>query len=293
MTQPSFKADFLLVLVSVLAALGWILSKESLAGIEPLFFMGSRFLLAGLILAIAAHAQLRLFNRRDLGRVLLVGLVFFVAISFWIQGLHYGAHLGIGGFLVSVGILLAPCVSLLFGDRPGRMIWIALPIGFLGLLLLALDQSFHFGQAEWFYLASALMFSLYINLNSKAAARTAVTALTACQLMVVGVLLLPISYFTESWEVSGGVPILAWFVASVLIATTFRFLLQTYTFKLAPTSHAAVLLTLEPVWVAILGVLWYDETMSVQQALGCLLIFLAVLLSRAKALLRFIRQIIS
>ncbi|MEP3348828.1 MAG: hypothetical protein ABJN96_02615 [Marinomonas sp.] len=51
MRQDSgFKAEWILVLVTVLAAFGWIFSKEVLAGLPPLFFMGARFLIAGFVL---------------------------------------------------------------------------------------------------------------------------------------------------------------------------------------------------------------------------------------------------
>ena len=48
--QAPWQADALLLLVTALAAGGWIFSKEALAGMPPLLFIGTRFLLAGLIL---------------------------------------------------------------------------------------------------------------------------------------------------------------------------------------------------------------------------------------------------
>ena len=256
----------------------------------PIYFIATRFLFAGALLLLFTRNQFLSFRRQDIGRVLLVGIVFSAAICFWILGLHLGQHIGVGGFLTCVGVLLAPAVSRLFGDHPSRYIWMALPVGLLGLALLALDRDFSFGMGEWFYLGAALMFALHINLNARAAISTPILALTSAQLICVGLLLLPISYATESWEVSAGLDILGWFAASVLIGTSLRFLLQTYSLKLAPASHAAVILTLEPVWVALLGVIWFGETLAGQQLLGCGLIFLAVLLSRANALTRFVKQ---
>ena len=53
--QAPWQADALLLLVTALAAGGWIFSKEALAGMPPLLFIGTRFLLAGLILLGFAH----------------------------------------------------------------------------------------------------------------------------------------------------------------------------------------------------------------------------------------------
>jgi drug/metabolite transporter (DMT)-like permease len=41
-------------------------------------------------------------------------------------------------------------------------------------------------------------------------------------------------------------------------------------------------MTLEPVWVAIMAAIWFGETMSPLQLMGCVLIFAAVLVSRWK-----------
>ncbi|MFC6669367.1 EamA family transporter [Marinobacterium aestuariivivens] len=55
---------------------------------------------------------------------------------------------------------------------------------------------------------------------------------------------------------------------------------------MATASHAAIILTLEPVWTAILGVFWLDERMGALQLAGCTLIFLALLINRWRWLLQ-------
>lgn len=287
-THP-FKADLLLILVTLLAASSWIFSKEVLTGLPPILFMGLRFFIAGLLLAAFAVSDLRKFHIRDSGRVFLVGTVFAIGITFWIFGLHLGTNMGVGGFLTSMGALLAPLMAILFGERAGRPLWVALVIAGAGLAALSLDSHFVFGVGEWCYLASALFFALFINLSARAAVKTSVIALTAIQLISAGLLVLPLSWIFESWELSGASGIWGWFAASVLLGSAVRFLIQTYSFKLAPAGHGALVLTLEPVWVAIFAAVWYDERMEPLQLLGCLLIFIAVLTTRAKSLYAYLQ----
>jgi drug/metabolite transporter (DMT)-like permease len=71
-----------------------------------------------------------------------------------------------------------------------------------------------------------------------------------------------------------------WFLVSTLVASSLRFLLQTYGMSLTPVSHAAVIMNLEPVWTAIFAVFWFSETMASGQVFGCFLIFIAMLVSR-------------
>jgi len=287
----SFKADLLLVLVTLLAASSWIFSKEVLEGLSPMLFMGLRFFTAGLLLSLFSLDDLSRFHYRDTGRVVLVGAVFAFAMLFWIYGLHLGSHMGIGGFLTSIGVLLAPLLAILFGDQPQRSLWFALPLAGAGMAALSLDSHFVFGVGELSYLLSALLLALYINLSARAAGKTSVIALTAIQLICVGVLLLPLSWVFEPWRMPEVEGIWWWFAASVLLGSAARFLLQTYSFKLAPASHAAVLLTLEPVWVAIFAAVWFEERMEPMQMLGCGLIFVAILTTRAKALYAYLRTL--
>jgi drug/metabolite transporter (DMT)-like permease len=65
---------------------------------------------------------------------------------------------------------------------------------------------------------------------------------------------------------------------------------QCFNRKLGPASRGALILTLEPVWVAILGMIWLGETMAASQLLGGALILLAVFISRADLLLKVFRQ---
>ncbi len=45
------KADLLLVLTTILAAAGWIFSKESIQGLPPFGFIGLRFILASFVVS--------------------------------------------------------------------------------------------------------------------------------------------------------------------------------------------------------------------------------------------------
>ena len=53
------KAELILVFVTILAGFGWIFSKEALAGLPPLFFMGVRFIIAGFVLFLAGQKYFR------------------------------------------------------------------------------------------------------------------------------------------------------------------------------------------------------------------------------------------
>jgi len=275
------KAALLLVLATLVAAAGWIFSKEALAGVPPLQFVGVRFLLAGVVLAALGWNQLRALDRAGLRGSLLVGTLFAVAMAFWIKGLEHARHLGEGAFISSLGIVLVPLIGrLFFGDRPPRLTWVAMPVALGGFACLSLEHGFRFEPGQWFFIAAAVVFAILLNLNSRVVRNVSPLALSAIQVSMVGGLMLPLSALSESWPDAVSTPVLGWLLASALIATTLRFFIQLYGQSLTTPSHAAVILMLEPMWTAIVAAWWFGERMTTLQFVGCGLIFAALVLSR-------------
>lgn len=96
--SDAHKSDLLLVVVTLLAAISWMFSKEAVLMMPPLMFMAARFLIAGSILALIALPALRRLNRDQIKRSVGVGLVFGIAMSCWILGLFHGDSMGEGAF---------------------------------------------------------------------------------------------------------------------------------------------------------------------------------------------------
>ena len=290
--QP-LKADLLLLVATLLAAAGWIFSKEALAGLPPLQFVGMRFLLAGVVLVAFSWAQLRRLGRDALSRSALVGLFFAVAMGLWIMGLMHASHVGEGAFIASLGIVLVPVFArLFFGERPPASTWAALPVALAGFACLSLDKGFHFEPGQWFFFGAALVFAFMFNLNSRVVRGVPVLPLSAIQVLTVGVLVLPASMLIEVWPKTVPTPVLFWLLASAIIATTLRFLIQLHGQSLTTPSHAAIILMLEPMWTALVAAWWFGETMSGLQLIGCGLISLALVLSRWRWIRRLLKAIL-
>lgn len=306
--SDAHKSDLLLVLVTLLAAISWMFSKEAVLMMPPLMFMAARFLIAGGILALIALPALRRLNRDQIKRSVGVGLVFGIAMSCWILGLFHGDSMGEGAFLTSMGIVIVPIIArLVFGEAQPLSTWLAIPIAAAGLALLSLENGFQPDPGQLYFVAAAFIFALYFTLNTRAANQRTVTSkqgeviekqkvpalpLTALALLTVGVVTLAESAISEAWAptLNNPPPILfVWILASAVIGTAGRFLLQTYAQSLSAQSHGVVILVLEPVWVALFAAGWFGETMSALQLAGCGLIFMALLVNRWSALTRAIK----
>jgi len=291
--RAPWQADALLLLVTLLAAGGWISSKEALAGMPPMLFIGTRFLLAGFILTLFAWPALRRMPARRVRRGAFVGLLFSTAIAFWVLGLEHSTHLGESAFIHSLGILLVPIVArLLFGDRPPRTTWIALPIALTGFVFLSLNAGFTIETSQLFMVCSALCFAVLININTRVVRNLPPLPFATLQLLVVGTTLTLLSLLAEQETLSLSPSIVGWFLASALLASSLRFYVQIKAQSMTTPSHASVILMLEAVWTALLAGWWFSETMTLLQLIGCGLIFTALLINRwywvRKVLQRFL-----
>lgn len=291
-TSPSLlKAELILVSVTIIAAFGWIFSKEALAELPPIFFLGVRFVIAGIVLFFVGARFFKGIRWQDLKGATLVGAVMSIAMMFWIVGLDQVSNIGVGAFINSLGVILVPVFArFMFKERPARSIWIALPIAVIGLGCLALGNGVSFEWAQGFFLVSAITFAFQFNLLTRMSTKLHVLVLTAIQLFTAGVAMLMVSPTIEEVPHSVSLPIVGWFLASTLIATSLRFLLQTYGQSLTPASHAAVIMNLEPVWTALLAAIWFSETMTSLQLIGCALIFSAMLVSKWSQVRAFLRR---
>ncbi len=118
----------------------WLAMKLGVASVPPIFFGGTRFVVAGLLLLLwaALRGEVRRLDRRELGRLLLVQLLMVVltyAPLFWAI-----RHVP-SGLTAVLDLALMPVSLLAFGIALGEESWslgraAALGFGFAGLAVL-------------------------------------------------------------------------------------------------------------------------------------------------------------
>lgn len=285
--RSSLQADGVLVLVTLVAASGWMFSYHALRGLPPLLFIGLRFLAGGLVVGVFGGRQLRSLCADPplLRQGVYAGLLLCVAMMTWVMGLHFTTSLGVGAFISSLGVIIAPIMArLLFQVRIPRSTWAAILVATLGMGCLALHKGMTVHLADLFFFGSAIGFSLQFSLISRFAGKIPALPLTAIQLGVVGLVSLAGSLLVERWPAQVDIETWLWLACSVLLATALRYFFQIWAQSRTSMNHAAFIMTLEPVWTAVLALVWLDERMRPLQLLGCALVMCALLISRWRSL---------
>jgi drug/metabolite transporter (DMT)-like permease len=128
------------VFMSLIWGATWLAMKLGVATVPPIFFGGTRFVVAGLLLLLLAafQGETRRLDRRELGRLMLVQLLM-VVLTY--APLFWGIQHVPSGLTAVLDLTLMPVSLLGFGIALGEECWsfgraIALGFGFAGLAVL-------------------------------------------------------------------------------------------------------------------------------------------------------------
>lgn len=275
------KAELILLLTTLLAAAGWIFSKQAIQGLPLFGFIGIRFLLASLCLLPLCYPALIKANPKDISKALSVGLILGCSILLWIYAISVSPTLGEGAFIMSLSMLLVPLIAWpLFNKCPPRIFWFSLPLAIIGLLLLSLQGNWQQSSSQIWFALSSLLLAFHFNFNGKYSQRIPTLLLTCLQLFVIGALGMIVSLIFETQPSSVDGSIWVWVALSILIATSLRYVLQTIGQKHCLPSIASIIMILEPLWVVMLSVLVYGEAMPMSKIVGGSFILLSLLIFR-------------
>lgn len=270
------QAELFLVFTTLIAACGWIFSREAISGMPVFAFLGLRFFGAALVLLPFCRGQR--IPRDRLKPALISGFWMAANLCLWIWSVSTTPSLGEGAFIMSLSMLFVPLVAwAMMGVRPARAYWECLPVAIIGLALLSLHTPIVFHPSQGWFLLTAFVQSISFCYTSRVAREVPLIPLTTVQLAVTGVVGLLISLLFEPWNQPFSASTAMWLVASIFIATSLRFGLQIQGQKYAAVASAALIMVLEPLLTVIAASVWYSERLPLQKILGGVLILLAQL----------------
>jgi drug/metabolite transporter (DMT)-like permease len=222
-------------------------------------------------------------SRAQFKWMFVAGLLLFVGSALQQLGVVYTTA-GNAGFITGLYVVLVPIV-LFIGWRE-RLHWlsvVAVGLAVSGAFLLSTGARFEVRVGDALELVSALFWTFHVIVLGKFASRFESMSFSVGQLVVCGLLNLGVGAFVEkslplNWPLVGAIVYTAFF--SLGLCYTLQIWAQRHT----PPADAALILSLESVFAVLSGWLLLNEHLAVLQALGCALIFIAVILSQFKEL---------
>ena len=282
----SLKAHLLLVLITLIWGATFVVIKNALADISPLFFNAVRMSLAAGTLALIFHRDLRRLSSGSLGYGVLIGTLLGIGNELQTSGLKYTMP-SKSAFLTGVAVVLVPLFLALFWKRTiSRWSTLGVVMAFVGLYLLTVPasglnlQSMNHG--DLLTLSAALVFAFHIIYLGHAAQVhrwrqiAVVQTATAAVLMILAVPLAEKVYVLWSPRVIFAIMITGF------LSLALAFSVQAWAQQFTPSTHTALIFSLEPVFAWLTSFLFLGERLGGRAAIGALLILAGVVISEEK-----------
>lgn len=218
------------------------------------------------------------------------GLAMFCGMNLQQSGIFLGTPAGKAGFLTTCYIIFVPILSLFLGKKSSFKIWFCVLLTLCGLYLLCIKEDFSLQLSDSILLLCAIAFAVQILVVDKYVTRVDNVRLSAIQFLVVAILSIFPTFFIDLKSsvselhtivnvYSHGTPWIPLLYAAILssgVAFTLQIIAQN---KLKPTV-ASLLMSLESVFAVLSGWVYLGERLSLQEGIGCILMFAAVILSQ-------------
>lgn len=291
------KCHILLLITAIAWGSGFLAQKEG-SEVEPFTFNGARFLLAGLFLMAAFPLLDRvrgltkekvaglsgggrfIFTRAELMAGSICGLLLSAGVNLQQMGIYFQTDAGKAGFITALYIIFVPLLGRLAGRKISLTVWGCVWLGVYGFYLLTMagKGSLTLEQGDFFVLLCSLVFAVHIKMLEKYAPGLDGVRLAAVQFLVTGLSsLLLMGIFEEPvWEDVYGCRQAILFGA--LVSTDIGYTLQVLGQQHADPVVASLLMSLEAVFAAVFGCVFLGEALTMTEALGCAVIFTAVVI---------------
>nr|WP_314466267.1 DMT family transporter [uncultured Novosphingobium sp.] len=248
----------------------------------PLFFVGLRFVVAGLLTMVVFRRALRGIAKKELVAGSAVGVTIFLGYGLQTYGLQ-SISSSTSAFLTALYVPMVPLIQWLVVRRPPRALtWAGIALAFVGLVFLAGPDAWQLGlgRGEIATLLSAAAIAAEILLIGRFASEVVSSRITVVQLLVGGLL-----SFATMPIVGEGVPAFSWVwlvagiglgIASALIQLTMNWAQK----SVSPT-RATIIYASEPVWAGVIGRIGGDR-LAPLAILGAAFIIAGVIVSELK-----------
>ncbi len=286
MNFKKIKSTFLLFLTAIIWGFAFVAQRVGAEYVGAFTFNGIRFLLGTLsLIPVILIFEKEKFNKEKFKKTimsgLLAGVVLFIASTLQQYGVEITQSAGKAGFLTGLYIVLVPLIRFVMGKKTSILTFFGAIFAVVGLFFLCMTgDELSFGTGDIVLIIGAFFWAGHILVVDKFVNVISPLKFSMTQFFVCGMLSIVCALLTEDIELSAiqsaGIPILYGGLMSVGVAYTCQILGQ----KDADPTFASIVFSTESVFSAIGGAIILNEIMSGRGYLGCVLIFIGIILSQ-------------
>ncbi len=296
--NKKLKSDLMLLITALIWGSAFVAQKAGTV-LEPFTYNGIRMVIGGLVLIPVIFIFKKMEEKKgtDIAeksesekaaekRTLLIGgiscgIVLCIASTLQQFGLYFDTDAGKAGFITSLYIVIVPILGLFLRKKVKPLVWFCIGLGAVGFYMLTMAgkcTGFTLEIGDFFVLLCAVLFSCHILVVDHFSPKCDGIKLSCIQFLVAGIIGIICMFIFESPDLATIIdcwgPILYCGVMSSGVAYTLQVLGQ----KDAEPAVASLIMSLESVFSVLFGVLLLHESMTLIEGIGCIVIFIAVVI---------------
>lgn len=209
----------------------------------------------------------------------LCGVALFTGATLQQFGIQYTSA-GKAGFITALYVIFVPLCRLFAGKRPGKLLWGSVALAAVGMYLLCMDGSLSLSKGDVLVLLGAFGFTAHILIIDHFSQKVDGVRMSCIQFFVAGALSLVCMFLFEAPSVPAILSAWAPILYAGLLSCGVAYTLQVVAQKDTDPTVASLILCLESVFAVLFGWLLLGETLSMKELLGCILMFVAIVLAQ-------------
>lgn len=292
-TSKSIKSSLMLLLTSFIWGFAFVSQRMGLATMGMHTFNATRFLLAAFVLLlfilftdikdkkkaiVTGYTKNNKKQRRNLITAgTICGVILAIANTLQMAGLQF-TTIGKAGFITILYIIIVPLTGIFFKKHINLSVWVSVMLALGGSYLLFIQEGFSINKGDLLILGCAFLFAAHIMVIDHYTKITDSVRMAFIQFFVCGVISMIAMFIFEQPDIkvilSAWLPIAYAGVLSSGVAYTFQFIAQ----KNLSAPVASLIMSMESVFAVLAGWIIFQESLSVKEILGCVLIFFGILI---------------
>ena len=274
----------LLLLTATIWGSAFVAQSVGMEHVGPFTFTFSRSMIGGMVL-LPCILLLGKWKKGFATKVewvggICCGIALCVASNFQQVGMQY-TTVGKAGFITALYVVLVPIFGIFMKKKVPLLIWGCVAVSVVGLYLLCMPEgAFVLAFGDLLVLLCAVLFSVHILVIDHFSPKGDGVVISCIQFFTCGILSGIPMLFTENPTVGSMLDSKWSILYAGVLSSGVAYTLQVVAQKNVNPTVASLIMCLESVVAVLAGWMILGEEMSVREILGCLLMFVAIVVAQ-------------
>ena len=292
--SKKMQSNLMLLITAIIWGSAFVAQKAGTV-LEPFTYTGIRMLLGGLVLipVIKIFAKMdknpvqktmeekKADEKQNLIGGVCCGLALCIASNLQQFGMYFDTDAGKAGFITTLYVVIVPILGLFLKRKVKPIVWGCIALAVVGFYLLTMAGSgagFTLATGDFFVLLCAFAFAVHILVVDHFIEKCDGIKLSSIQFLTTGIISLVLMVIFEEPVMADIISCAGAILYCGIMSSGVAYTLQVLGQKHAEPATASLLLSLESVFAVIFGALLLGESMTTLELVGCVVIFVAVLI---------------